>query len=142
MKTTKIILSILAIACYAIFYFTDYHFALNFCGKGNFICRDQFNSIEHLFSFAPAFVATAVVAFFLPQKYFTSWARFAWWGGAIVMFFVIRVNLGVYHSGGGFFNMDDAVDRVITILAYTFFIIGSAIQLLRVYLKERKQKSP
>ena len=142
MKTTKIALISFGTIATLIFLVFRYSFILGVCSSDDYRCWDTVNYWHDLFSFAHFFFFFLVIASFFSRNYFIGWLRLAWWGGAIVAFFIIRVNLGIYRTPGGFFNMDDVTDKAITALAYAFFIIGSFIQLLRVYLKNRRQKSP
>lgn len=106
-----------------------------------FLCDIYLIKIVRFADFFGFVVFFSFALFFMKDVFQQAWLRFAVWGGPLTLFIFTLVNKGFFHTDGGLFNMDAEKDTVITALAYTFFIIGSAIQLLRVYLKERKQKS-
>ena len=83
--------------------------------------------------FFPLFLFFSIVIFKAPDKVFISWWKFARYAVPIVFILSVPVSLGLFHTPGGFLNMDDLTDIVLLASIGLFFIIGSVIQIIRGY---------
>jgi hypothetical protein len=67
------------------------------------------------------------------QKLHQQWWKFARIAIPLILFLSWVISLGLHHTQGGFFNMDNAFDLLGLIILYAFFVIGSVVQIWRGY---------
>jgi hypothetical protein len=87
--------------------------------------------------FCPVFLFFSIITYKMPSKAFEYWWKFARYAIPLVFILSIPISIGLFHSPGGFFNLDDLTDFFLYALLAVLFTIGSIIQIIRGY----RQKS-
>lgn len=130
MKNIKIIILTLSVFGIIIMYALFNTRELGIC---NFYCGPAINTYQNTFLFFPFIFFFSVVTYKLPQRVFIAWWKFARVAITVIFVLSIMINMGVLHSNGGFFNMDNNFDLAALIFLYSVFTIGSTIQIVRGY---------
>ena len=81
--------------------------------------------------FMPIIFFFSLLTYKLPNKVFTYWWKFARLAIPMVFILVILINLRLHHTPGGWMNLDNEIDLLMTYLIYGLFILGSFIQIVR-----------
>ena len=71
--------------------------------------------------------------FFFNKLLYKRWWSFSKYATPLVIFFITLIGLGLHHSPSG--DLQNIIDVPILILVYSFFILGSIIQIIRGYRK-------
>lgn len=130
MKNLVLVFNSVASALIFVFY-NSVSFGL--CAKKSYDCRTIVNTLEnscYIFVLALFF---SLVTYKAPEMVFATWWKFAQWTTPVIFVVSIVINLGYFHSDGGFLNMNDTVDQVLLGFMYILFTIGSIIQIIRGY---------
>ncbi len=83
--------------------------------------------------FFPVFLFFSIITYKMPFKAFEYWWRFARFTVPLVFMLSIPVSLGLFHSPGGFLNLDDLTDFILYASIGLLFTIGSIVQIIRGY---------
>lgn len=135
MKNRKNIILILSIIGVCVLVFLRYSGILDFLyenHRSSFATRN-FEILHNTFLFFPFIFIFSLITYKLPQSVFAAWWKFARMAIPVIFILSIMINMGVLHSNGGFFNMDNNFDLAALILLYSIFTIGSIIQIVRGY---------
>lgn len=127
MKNAILVVSILgSIIAYVFFNTRD----LGLC---NPYCGDWVGKYQNIFVFFPILLLFSVVVYLLPSRVFVSWWKFARIATPLILLGSWVISLGLHHSPGGFFNMDNNFDLLGLFTMYAIFVLGSLIQIWRGY---------
>jgi len=127
MKNAILVLSIIGSAiAYAFFNTRD----LGLC---NPYCGDWVGKYQNIFVFFPILLFFSVVVYLLPPRVLKSWWKFARIATPVILLGSWVISLGLHHSPGGFFNMDNNFDLLGLMIMYAIFVVGSLIQIWRGY---------
>ncbi len=96
-------------------------------------CADWVGKYQNIFLFFPILLIFSVSFFFLSEKMFLSWWKFARIAIPLILFLSWVISLGLHHTQGGFFNMDNALDLLGLMILYAIFVIGSIVQIWKGY---------
>ena len=80
----------------------------------------------------------SLVTFWLPEKYFTAWWRFARIAILVIFQLVLLINLNLHHTPGGWFNTSNIFDVPALVFLYAIFTIGSVLSLYCAYRTDSK----
>ncbi len=131
MKRNKWIIFLLTLTFLFIYLVFKYSYLVGFCEQSDYKCRLEMNQWLFVFSFAPFLFIASIISLLLPNRYFESWLRFAWWGGLVVIGNFVYIHVFATSQPGDMFA--GMFDNLIILSAYTFFVLGSLIQLGRTY---------
>ena len=103
----------------------------------NSILTQNIELIFNVLIICPIVLFFSIVTYSMSDGVFMSWWKFSRLALPVTVICSLVVNLGFFHSDGGFLNLNDTVDQVLLSAFYLFFIVGSIIQIIRGY----RQKS-
>ncbi len=102
---------------------SKYSVLLNICEKKDYLCRDNFDNIEHAtYVFFSIFIFS-FITYFAPERVFVAWWKFARIAIPLILIPVLLINLEVHHSQNG--DWQDIFDVQMLVLLYSIFTIGS-----------------
>ncbi len=129
MKTKKIVLAVAIIGVlimYALFHTRELGICEIYCGSA-------INKYQNISLFFPIILFFSLITYKLKDSVFSAWWKFARFAIPVVFLLSFIISLGLHHSPGGFFNMDDSIDLIRYFVIYTVFVLGSLIQIYRGY---------
>ncbi len=106
------------------------------CEKSAYSCRTILDTIEHIFYFFLFILFFSLVTFKMKEVVFSAWWKFAQIAIPTIFLISFIISLGLHHSPGGFFNIDNEIDVTAYFLMYSIFVIGSLIQIYRGYRRK------
>ncbi len=106
------------------------------CEKSAYSCRTILDIIEHIFYFFLFILFFSLVTFKMKEVVFSAWWKFAQIAIPTIFLISFIISLGLHHSPGGFFNIDNEIDVTAYFLMYSIFVIGSLIQIYRGYRRK------
>jgi len=128
MKTLVLIFSAIGSVILLI---TKYSVDINLCNQVDYNCRKFFDNIENILYLFPLILLFSFVVYFMNERVFFSWWRFAKYAIPIILIINTIIVSGILHNPTG--RWQDIFDIPIIISLYTIFIIGSLIQIYRGY---------
>jgi hypothetical protein len=105
----------------------------NICNQIDYSCRTTLDKIENICFFFPFLFVFSVITYLMPARVFKSWWKFARVATPLILLGSWVISLGLHHSPGGFFNMDNNFDLLGLMIMYVIFVVGSLIQIWRGY---------
>jgi hypothetical protein len=130
MSKNKIVTSIFAATSLA-FILMRFSEDLGICSSSDYRCLTTTDKIEYILYVIPLSLLFSVISLFTKEAVFNAWWKFARFAIPAVLVASFAISLELHHNPGGFFNVDNEVDRALTSLLYLFFILGSAFQMYR-----------
>ncbi len=103
------------------------------CDQLDYSCRTTFDSVENICYFFLLLFIFSVATYLMPHRAFKSWWKFARIATPLILLGSWIISLGLHHSPGGFFNMDNEFDLLGLFIMYAIFMIGSLVQIWRGY---------
>ena len=100
---------------------------LGICSYEKPSCVYLFDSLEGGLSFFVVLLVFSLITYFLPEKTFQAWWRFARVAAPIILVLSLLINLEVHHSQNG--DLQNIFDLPVLITLYTIFILGSLWQI-------------
>ncbi len=106
------------------------------CSKADFDCRNIFDAIEHVLYLFPIILVFSAITLFTKEEIFRAWWQFARVAIPIVLISSFIISLELHHNPGGWFNIDNEIDIIMTTGIYLLFILGSVWQMYRGFRKK------
>ena len=129
-KNTILAVSILGVLIlYALFNTREFGICEIYCGAA-------INKYQDTFLFFPFILLFSLITYKLPESVFSAWWKFAQIDIPTIFLISFIISLGLHHSPGGFFNIDNEIDVTAYFLMYSIFVIGSLIQIYRGYRRK------
>ncbi len=132
MKNIILSLSIIGTSLF-LFIRSNFFVSYIFENYRGFFLTNNLELIHNSIILFPIVLFFSIVTYKASERIFTMWWEFARVALPIILLLTIVINLKLHHNPGGWINMDADIDRVVLVLIYAIFVIGSLIQIIRGY---------
>lgn len=106
---------------------------LTFCLETEYLCRMKYGIAEETFYIFPIVLLFSVITYNLSGLVFYEWFKFARITVPILVLASLLQSFSIYYPQG--FRLID-LDSLLIPFLYTFFILGSIMQILRGYYRK------